>query len=112
MADPDFFMSVGDSLPLIDTVLVGADELPLDLTSCTVTFEVAPAEGGTVVVRAVTIDPDQVGHRGHVTCKVFDRGTATADVYEGRFVVIQPGGDQISVRNDRLITIEVTRRPG
>jgi hypothetical protein len=112
MADPDFFMCEGDSLPLVDTVLEGSDELPIDLTGCTVTFERAPAEGGTVVVRPVTINPDQVGHKGAVTLKVFDRGTSTRGFYEGRFVVVDGSGEQISIRNDRPIVIEVTRKPG
>jgi hypothetical protein len=112
MANPDFFMGVGDSLPLLATTLIGPDDEPIDLTGCTITFEVAPVHGGDFTTRDVDADPDQVTNTGKVSCKVFDAGTSIPGLYEGRFVVIDGSGEQISVKNDRLITIEVTRRPG
>lgn len=106
-------MAEGDSLPLFATTLLGSDGLPLDLTGCTVTMEVARIDGeDTPAVRTVTPDPDQVANPGDIVCKVFDRGESRRGDYGGMFKVIDADGEQLSVYNDRLVIIRVFRRPG
>lgn len=108
---PDIFRGVGDAL-VIRTKLIGSDKLPIDLTGCTSTFEVAPQHDGDLAIKPVTPDADQVANTGDCSVKVFETGESIRATYEGRFIVVDSHGDQISVLDDRLIIIEVTRRPG
>jgi hypothetical protein len=108
---PDVKFAEGDSLPILEAVLLGADEQPMDLTGMAIVFRVQRLDQSQPAVdRPVTIDPDQTANKGKVTCKVFDAGTATAGDYKARFKATI-SGERISFRNDRLLLIHVSGDP-
>jgi len=111
MPSPDYFLTVGDRLPVVRETLIDPDGTPRDLTGCTVQFRIRRASrsisatGGSAVI---------VGDPGNGTVEYDWTGADT--LVDGRYlaewIVTAIDGRQTTYPNDRPITIQIRSRVG
>lgn len=98
----------GDTLPHLSAVLTQAGA-PIDLTNCTVRFEMKPFAGGDVLGGACVVDSATDG-RIHYEWKTVD--TATIGSYHGQFHITYGNGDTLTVPTTGVVSVAVGPRIG
>lgn len=105
---PDFFLAVGDLLPVFTFEATYADGTPVNLTGCTVTFRMFKSGSSTAKIdnaSRVTITSPASG-LGYYTWATGD--TDTAGDYLVRLKVVTAGGLPIHVPNTGFSNVQIS----
>lgn len=102
----NFAIVRGDELPHLTATLTQS-RAPIDLTNCTVEFEMVPVAGGASIGGACVVDSPTAG-TVHYVWQPGD--TDAAGSYQGQFRVTYGTGDVITVPTIGVITISIEPR--
>lgn len=105
MAD-DFTINEGDTLPVLEAVLLPAEGQTFTLTGATVRWRMWARSSPTDKVYALCSVLDPVGRRVRYTWQAAD--TDARGGYLGKFEVTFPDGSVESFPNDRALVIRVS----
>src|SRR5688572_17713744 len=100
----DYYLTLGDELPVISATLTDPDGAAVNLTGCTITLKAKHRETGTAYSFACTIISAAAG-----TVKyTWVSGNLTlVGMYDLRFDVVTSGGTSFSCPNYRYLTMQV-----